>query len=174
MLLYYETHSTSTDNELGIASGHNDPDLSPLGEEQARGLGERYREVPLEAVYYSDLKRARRTAENAFAGRAVTLYEDPRLRECDYGELNGAPVAEVHGARGYHVVTPFPGGESYQQVAERVAAFLREIGTGSGPVLIIGHRATQHAIEHIVTGAPLAELVEAQFEWQPGWRYELT
>lgn len=173
MLLYYETHSTSTDNERGIASGHNDPDLSPTGEEQAKELGERYRDVTLEAVYHSDLKRARRTAEIAFAGREVTLIADPRLRECNFGALNGAPVEEVHGVGSTHVVTPFPGGESYEQVVERMAGFLREIAGTDGPVLVIGHRATQHAIEHIVNGAPLADLVTAHWEWQPGWRYQL-
>lgn len=40
--IIFETHSTSFDNEAGIASGHNDVDLSEMGLRQATGLGERY------------------------------------------------------------------------------------------------------------------------------------
>jgi broad specificity phosphatase PhoE len=37
--IIFETHSTSLDNEAGIASGHNDVDLSEVGLRQAKGLG---------------------------------------------------------------------------------------------------------------------------------------
>ena len=50
MRLIYETHSTSTDNEIGVASGQNDPDLSATGERQAFDLGERDAAGALEEV----------------------------------------------------------------------------------------------------------------------------
>lgn len=34
MKIVYSTHATSMDNVAGIASGHSDPDLAPLGVEQ--------------------------------------------------------------------------------------------------------------------------------------------
>ena len=40
--IIFETHSTSLDNEAGIASGHNDVDLSEMGLRQAKELAERY------------------------------------------------------------------------------------------------------------------------------------
>ena len=52
------------------------------------------------------------------------MHHDPRLRECDYGELNGAPVDDVAAVRRRHIDEPFPGGESYRQVVERTRAFL--------------------------------------------------
>jgi broad specificity phosphatase PhoE len=79
MRLIYETHSTSTDNEAGLASGHNDPDLSPLGREHAAELGERRAGDGISMVYCSDLLRARRTAEIAFGDAGVPIVVDSRL-----------------------------------------------------------------------------------------------
>ena len=66
-MIIFETHATSLDNEAGLASGWFDVDLSPLGRQQARALGARYAGVPLGAIHTSDLRRAWRTAELAFA-----------------------------------------------------------------------------------------------------------
>jgi broad specificity phosphatase PhoE len=54
--LIFVTHSTSTDNEAGIASGWSDPDLSATGEGQALERGARYAEEPLDLVVSSDLR----------------------------------------------------------------------------------------------------------------------
>ena len=67
------THSTSTDNEAGISSGWSDPDLSPTGEEQARAVGERYADEPLDLVVSSDLRRSLQTGDIAFGERDVEL-----------------------------------------------------------------------------------------------------
>jgi alpha-ribazole phosphatase/probable phosphoglycerate mutase len=113
-----------------------------------------------------------RTAQIAF-GEAVPLRADRRLRECDYGELNGGPREDVFGERGAHVNIPYPGGESYRDVVVRMQSFLDEVRTSeSRTVLVIGHRATQHALEHLLTGADLSELVTGDWAWQPGWRFE--
>jgi alpha-ribazole phosphatase/probable phosphoglycerate mutase len=39
--------------------------------------------------------------------------------------------------------------------------------------VVIGHPATKWALDHVLEGAPLAELVEASFHRQPGWTYVL-
>jgi broad specificity phosphatase PhoE len=168
--LYFETHSTSLDNEAGLASGWFDVDLSPRGEDQARELGRRYADVPLGHVYASDLKRARRTAEIAFAGRVPTA-QDARLRECDYGDLTRKPTAAIEAQRLDRIRTPFPNGESYESCVARVAWFLVDRVSGGAPILIVGHRATWYALEHLLRGRPLAEVIAAQWGWQPGWEY---
>ena len=174
MRIIFETHSTSTDNEAGMASGHNDPDLSPLGEQQAAELGERRAAEEIVAVYCSDLRRARRTAEIAFAGRGVPVVADTRLRECNFGELNGAPRDRVHALSAQHVTAPFPGGESYADVVRRVESFLDDaLGQhASETVRVIAHRATHHAVEHLLNGRDLAGLIAGDWAWQPGWVYE--
>ena len=40
-------------------------------------------------------------------------------------------------------------------------------------VLVVGHRATQYALDHFILGKPMDEIVSAKFKWQPGWEYEL-
>jgi alpha-ribazole phosphatase/probable phosphoglycerate mutase len=40
-------------------------------------------------------------------------------------------------------------------------------------VLIIGHRATFYALEHLLNGVPLPEAVASPWAWQPGWTFDL-
>jgi broad specificity phosphatase PhoE len=169
--LVYETHSTSTDNENGIATGWLDGRLSETGRAQAEELGRRRRDVV--AVYSSDLGRAVETVAIAFRGAGIPVRHDPRLRECDYGELNGAPVDAVAAVRRRHVDEPFPGGESYRQVVERTREFLADVAArhGGERILVVAHSANRWALDHLVHGAPLEELVDAPFAWRPGWTY---
>jgi broad specificity phosphatase PhoE len=108
----FETHSTSTDNEAGIATGWNEGTLSATGRAQARLLGERRRDDGIDLVICSDLRRAVQTAEIAFAGTAVPILYDRRLRECNYGSLNGMPRALLEAERAGHLDEPWPQGES--------------------------------------------------------------
>jgi broad specificity phosphatase PhoE len=173
--VFFETHATSFDNVGGLASGWYDVDLSPLGEAQARELGERCIDRELEIVYCSDLRRSYRTAEIAFARRSIPILRDARLRECNYGTLTRRPATEIDAVRKSMIGTPFPGGESYEQVTARVSEFLHEIARGySGPVLVIGHRATYFALEHLLKRRSLEETITAVWRWQPGWTYELA
>ena len=172
----YETHSTSVDNEHGIATGWLDGELSACGREQAHELGRRRRHDGISAVYASDLGRAVETAEIAFGGTDFPVRYDPRLRECDYGDLNGAPVDEVATVRRCHVDEPFPRGESYRQVVERTRAFLDDVAVrhDGERIVVIAHSANRWALDHLVHGTPLEELVEAPFQWQEGWLYVLS
>jgi broad specificity phosphatase PhoE len=171
--LVYETHSTSVDNERGIATGRLPGELSELGRAQARELGERRRDGGIAAVYASDLVRAVETAEIAFGGSGIPVHHDSRLRECDYGELNGAPVERVAAVRRRHVDEAFPGGESYRQVVERTRAFLDDVAAAHDGerIVVIAHSANRWALDHLVGGEPLEEIVDAPFVWQPGWLY---
>jgi broad specificity phosphatase PhoE len=78
-------------------------------------------------VFSSDLRRARETAEVAFAHCPIPILLDWCLRECDYGERNGS-AAEVHVRdRRRYVDHPYPGGESWRQATARVARFLEDL-----------------------------------------------
>jgi broad specificity phosphatase PhoE len=87
--IVYETHATSTDNEAGIATGWLDGELSATGRRQGLELGERRCRTGLAVVFTSDLARTVQTAEFAFAGSDLPIHRDQRLRECNYGRLNG-------------------------------------------------------------------------------------
>ena len=171
----FETHSTTTDNERWVASGWLDGQLSLLGQRQAKELGERRSEEGVAAVFTSDLGRAVETAQIAFGGGEATIFHDWRLRECNYGELNGTPVAGLEAERVRHVYEPYPDGESYSEVVARVQSFLHDLPSRfeNERVVVIGHSATKWAFDHLLEGIPLQQLVEGSFRWQPGWIYSL-
>jgi broad specificity phosphatase PhoE len=168
----YVTHSTTTDNEAGIATGWNPGALSRVGREQARGLGERYGNTDFDAIYVSDLLRAIETATIAFG--EAPLHLDARLRECNYGTRNGTTI--TYGERLEHITEPFPDGESYADVVERMGALLAEMAVGHDGehVLLVSHSAPRLALDHLLRGIPLQEAVEAMSEWRPGWSYVLA
>lgn len=174
--LIFETHATSLDNEAGLASGWFDVDLSPLGEQQAREMGVRRRQDVFAAVVCSNSRRAARTGDIAFHGRGFPIIREPRLRECNYGALTRYPASDVEARRVDHITTPFPDGESYADATRRVGSWLDEaIRDYDGQrIIVIGHRATFYALEHLIRGLPLLEVMTAPWRWQPGWSYSLS
>jgi len=173
--LIYETHAITTDNERGIATGWRPGELSRAGRRAAKELGTRRQTDGTEIVFVSDLRRAVETAVIAFAGSSIPIISDARLRECDYGQLNGMRRSRLDAERAHHLVEPWPGGESYMDVVHRTAAFLEELAIEQDPgrVLVIAHSANHWAIEHLLLGKDLGALVEAGMAWQPGWEYHL-
>ena len=110
-----------------------DVPLSSTGLRQAHALARRLHDVGFDRIVTSPLVRARETAEIVAIGRPV--IGDPRLTEMDYGEWEGHTYPEVRalhpGFRGKWESDPAtlrcPGGESGNDVARRVGAFLRDV-----------------------------------------------
>ena len=173
--LVYETHSTTTDNEAGRCTGWQPGELSAAGVVNAGELGRRRRDDGIDLVVSSDLHRAVQTVDVAFAGSSVPRRTDRRLRECDFGDLTGAPVEQMHAQRRARVDTPFPGGQSYRAVADGVAELLAELRRDHDGerVLLVGHAATRYALDHLLTGRPLESAAAAPFGWREGWEYVL-
>ncbi|HUG30828.1 MAG TPA: histidine phosphatase family protein [Candidatus Limnocylindria bacterium] len=173
--LVYETHAITTDNEAGIATGWLPGTLSVRGRETAAELGARRRDDGIAAVYASDLARAVETARIAFEGSGIAIHQDARLRECDYGRLNGTPVANLAPQRIHHVDEPWPDGESYRQVVDRTGSLLADLGRDwdGARLVLVAHSANRWALEHLLLGRDLPDLVTAEFAWQPGWEFVL-
>lgn len=173
--IIFEAHGTTFDNEAHLASGHNDIELSPLGIQQSKEMGERYKDDNFDAIFCSDLQRAYKSAEIGFNDR-WPIIKDIRLRECDYGDLTQHPSEEVDGEKLNRLHEPFPNGESYDQTTVRMKSFLEDLAKNyeGKRVMIIGHRATQYGLDHLINGVPMEQLVSTKFKWQPGWRYQLS
>lgn len=173
--LVYETHAITEDNEAGIATGWLPGRLSAAGHVSAAALGRRRRDDGLAAVFTSDLERALETARLAFGEGGPPRFADWRLRECDYGELNGAPVARVQSQRRRYLDHPHPNGESWRQAIARTGRFLADLSAiwDGARVLVIGHSAQRFALDHLLNGERLEALVEAPFTWREGWEYHL-
>ncbi len=82
-------HGTTTDNEQHLSSGWKDVELSARGIQQGKALREQTKDKKFDVVFTSDLKRAIDSAELSWGGM-YPIIPDARLRECNYGTLNGA------------------------------------------------------------------------------------
>jgi broad specificity phosphatase PhoE len=174
----YFVHGTSIDNEKDISSGWSDCDLSPLGLTQAKQLAAQTNDLKFDVVFCSDLKRATKTAYEAFGSRFLVV-PDARLRECNYGDLNGGSSATVEPMQEVNFTQEFPNGESYEDVKTRMADFLKTLKENydGKSVAIVGHKAPQLALDVLLKGKSweqaLAEDWRKTKAWQPGWAYEL-
>ena len=175
LTLVYETHATTTDNEAGIATGWLPGELSPAGRLQAAELGQRRTADGIGAIYVSDLERALATVRIAFGDSRIPVVVDRRLRECNYGRLNGMWRHRLEAERSRHADEPWPGGESYREVVERTRSLVRELAAAreGERVLLVGHSANRLALDHLLLGRDLRALLNEPFEWRPGWEYEV-
>lgn len=175
----YFVHGTTTDNEKEISSGWFDVELSELGIKQSKELRDKVKDKKFDIVFSSDLKRAVDSANLAFGGITPIIF-DKRLRECNYGKLNAAPNSVVEPmCEGECIYNKFPEGESYKDVKNRVADFLKFLKKDydGKSVAILAHKAPQLALDVLLKGKTweraLAEDWRKTKSWQPGWDYEL-
>jgi broad specificity phosphatase PhoE len=130
-------HAQSVGNALGHIQGQAEYPLSDIGREQARALAARLQrgDWPIAAVYSSDQIRAAETAEILAAPLDLPVTTDERLREYDFGEMNGIAWRDIESRypkvwRGLHeerVWLPIPGEEGHQAFHDRLAASLASI-----------------------------------------------
>lgn len=173
VLIHFETHSTTTDNEAGIATGWLPGLLSESGRFEAQALGGRILSRNPAAVFVSDLGRARDTVKVGLDGAPVDLFYDWRLRECNYGEWNGATRDQVMGAIEEFLYQPYPGGESWDQAVSRAESAIGDLVRmwDGATVIVVGHVSTKWALDRLVYGLTLEDLIAEDFGWQPGWSY---
>jgi 2,3-bisphosphoglycerate-dependent phosphoglycerate mutase len=173
-------HGESELSAAGLVSG--DPDeprgLTEIGREQARRLGKRLADEPIDLCVTSEFVRVRQTADLALAGREVPRLVVPELNDVRFGEFEGRPF-EVYRAwaRERDPTEEPPGGESRAEVAARyVRGFRRVLERPERTILVVAHglplRYTLLALEDldptpIVEQVPLAEpyrLTRAELE----------
>lgn len=171
----YFVHGTTTDNASKLCSGWKEAMLNELGKEQAENLGNvsRKRQDDFEIVFTSDLKRAIESSNIAFPN--VEKIIDNRLRECNYGNLDGKHKSLVIYEE--HINEPFPNGESLKDVEKRVREFIEflKVNYEGKSIAIVAHRAPQLALEVILNNETWEEAIEKDWrktgDWQPGWDY---
>lgn len=177
--LTYFVHGTTIDNEQHISSGWKDAELSSLGVKQSIDLKEQTKEKKFDVVFCSDLVRAHDSAKLAWEG-VYTIIPDVRLRECNYGKLNGASSAIVEPMQEEECITNrFPEGESYEDVKARIADFLKFLKKNydGKSVAIVAHKAPQLSLDVLLLGKTwkqaLAEDWRKKKAWKAGWEYTL-
>jgi len=146
-------HGETDWNREGRWQGWADPPLNATGRAQARELAEQLRSTPFDAVYSSDLQRARETADILAEPHGVPVVVDRDLREIDIGSWSGLTRAEIaerfpDGVR--------PDGETHEQQAARVRAAVSRIARDhpGERVLIVGHGGTIRSIHDVISEVP--------------------
>jgi len=164
-----------------------DVSVNDAGRRQAEALARRLSAVRFDRVVTSPLFRARETAE--IIGRGAKLEADPRLKEMDYGDWEGLTYAQIEErareARREWELAPdrlaCPGGESGNDVADRVRSFLDDLieehrawhakasfraATAPGgpapapadrPVLAVGHSSTNRVLLCVALGTDVRD-----------------
>lgn len=140
MKIYLARHGETEWSVTGQHTGLTDLPLTAQGEQNARQLGERLKDLRFAAVYTSPLQRARRTCE--LAGFGDRVQTDADMVEWNYGDYEGRRTADIRKERpDWNLFrNGCPGGETAAQVgarADRVIARLRSV---SGDALLFGHR----------------------------------
>ena len=153
-VLLLARHGQTDWNRDGIWQGQADPPLNALGRHQARALAEKVSRWPVEAVYASDLRRARETADIVAAVLGLPVIVDPSLRESDVGSWTGLTNAEI--------AQRFPGweyhdGESREAFQARVVAAAERIARAheGKTVLVVAHGGVVRALQRHALGEPL-------------------
>lgn len=116
--------------------------LSPEGRDQIGRLVGRLRDETLERIVASDLRRTVESAEILSEGLRLPVSTHTALREVNVGTAKGLSYDEV--ARRWPEIRDggrFPGGESFDDVADRATRFLRDevLPAGHGRVLVVAH-----------------------------------
>lgn len=173
--IIYFVHGTTYDNAMGKCSGWKQVELTDIGKERAIKLGEIRKDTHFDIIFTSDLVRAIDSANLAFPN--VKKIQDRRLRECNYGDLDGKNKSLI--VYEEHIKEPFPNGESLRDVENRIKDFihfLKENYEGK-TIGIVAHRAPQLAFEVLTRDISWEEANKNDWRktnsWKPGWEYTI-
>lgn len=170
MRILLARHGETPWNAEGRYQGQIDIPLSPVGEGQARALGQRLADVEIARAVASPLSRAQVTAKAALGPtRVAMLQTDADLQEIAHGEWEGLLASEIHDKdparlrawREEPDTVLMPGGESLRQVLERSWRGLARASEGLGAeetLLVVAHDAVNRVILCKVLGIPLSRL----------------
>jgi broad specificity phosphatase PhoE len=145
-VLLLARHGETDWNAEGRLQGHTDRPLNDFGRRQAKELADRLAGEGADAIYTSDLVRAKETAEIVGERLGLTVVVDPDLREKDWGTWEG-----LTGDERVHVELV---GESTEDHRDRVMAAIRRIieRHPDQRVVVVTHGGSLRRIQTAVNG----------------------
>ncbi len=175
-------HGRTAWNIDGRFQGQLDIPLDEVGQEQAAAVAHRLAQERPVALYASDLSRAWQTArsiQNAIAATTATepsppLILEPRLREMHFGEWQGLTYAEIQACQPAALAAweadwlnnAPPGGETLEQLVERVRDIYQEILAAhpDGTVMLVGHGGALQTLICLALGLPPERFWQLQLD----------
>jgi probable phosphoglycerate mutase len=155
-------HGETDWNAAGRLQGHTDRPLSDYGREQALRLADEIAGEQFDAIYASDLARARETAEIVGERLHLPVVLDPDLREKNWGTWEGLTSTE---RLDVELV-----GESTEQHRRRMLAVLGRIAAKypHGRILVVTHGGSMRRVQTEALGFALP-VVENCGRWACTW-----
>jgi broad specificity phosphatase PhoE len=142
-------HGETDWNAAGRLQGHTDRPLNEYGRRQARELADRLARDGIEAVYASDLARARETAEIIGARLGLDVVVDADLREKNWGSWEGLTSGERA-----HVEFEGESTEAHRERVLRAVHRIVEAHPGER-VAVVTHGGSLRRIQAAVSGVAL-------------------
>lgn len=172
--VYLVRHGQTDWNVRGLAQGHTDIPLSEIGQGQVSLLASAFEEIPITHLFSSDLQRAKQTARVIGEGNRIDPLLRQDLRERSFGEWEGSPyeevLARIEAQAREEKLSSFqvrpPGGESLEDVWQRVGLLVESLSSLRDNVAIVSHGGT--------CGALLARLILAPVESVRSFRFGNT
>ncbi|MCI6053992.1 bifunctional histidine phosphatase family protein/GNAT family N-acetyltransferase [Dysosmobacter sp.] len=166
--IYLIRHAEAEGNLYRIAQGQYNSILTDRGWRQVAALARRFADIPVDAVYSSDLYRTCATASAIYKPKGLPLHRDPALREICVGVWEQKTWGEIarespeqleyftHQLHLWHV----EGAETPVQVRDRVLAAVRAIAAENDgkTVAVFCHGCAIRILLATLQGIPLEEL----------------
>ncbi len=163
--IYVVRHGQTEANLADMVAGHFDSPLTKFGEIQAEQRALDLKHIKFDAVFSSDLVRAKRTAEIISAERQLAVSTTKLIREKFFGTYEGKP-AEIFrndNKKHFEILKSLtiqqrmnfkyePTQESDAEVVSRTIVFLREIGApyAGKTVLVVAHGSLMRSfLKHV-------------------------
>ena len=158
-------HGETDWNRGGRFQGHADPALNELGRRQARELGLRLRGEQIDAIWSSDLGRAKQTAFYVASQVNCVVRLSGELREMDVGSWSGFTREEIAARwpeeyeRWRETGRGWPDGEDFDAMQARVVEAILGVAAAhpGEQVLVVTHGGPMRAIHAHAVGMTLPE-----------------
>ena len=151
-------HGETAWNRVRRMQGHIDIPLNEVGQRQAQALGDALSVVPVQAVYASDLQRARDTAQAVANSHALTVSLHTSLRERCYGAFEGLLYADIS--------ERYP--EAFAQWRAREPGARFPAGEREAETLQEFHQRSVEAVTHIMRSHEASDAVADSTHTQHG------
>lgn len=166
--IYLIRHAEAEGNLYRVAHGHYNSLITDRGYEQIKALQKRFANVPIDAVYSSDLFRTCTTAKAIYVPKGLPLHKDPAFREVNLGVWEDRPWQELTMESPEQMFYfnrhlekwQIEGGESVQQVLDRYVTALRRIAKehDGQSVAVFSHGAATRIVLGTLQGLRPEEL----------------
>lgn len=154
---YIVRHGETDWNVKGLLQGHLGADLNKNGQKQAKKLANKLKNIHFDAIFSSDLIRAKQTAEIIALERKLAVEATKLLRERTFGPFEGKPYASLKEFdktldrltdEEKRTHKAHPDMESDEELVGRFITFLREVAIGyeGKNILVVTHGGMMRTI----------------------------